>query len=289
MPKSMNKIKSAAIRLAFITSVTFSGIGMAPALADNSVTQDTNNAQTQLTDATQIGLSNPQIDPQEADFANNIYLAYVYSPNNNVNRHAKTGLEVLSLYATDKTTVHPEGVTGINIENDEILFFPLIYWPITDNSQPLSDNAQKKVQSYIDGNGVIIFDIQSPAAERGQALKRVLGDINIRALEHVDKEHSLARTFYLTSDVEGTKGVSPIWIEQQDNDNPENMSSVIITSRKWASEWSGNDVLIGTEAHENSMRMGINLLMYSLTGNYKKDPDHNTSVLEKIELQQLNP
>lgn len=294
MSGSSNEFRKNLLRFAFVTSTAIGSVIAGPAFAQTDTLDNTNDEIVEQIDANSEATTPThnivvQVDPEEADFANNLYLAYVNSPQHNVNMEAKAGLEILSQYTNDKTTVAPKGVTGINIENDDILFFPFIYWPITDNSEALSEEAQKKVQSYIDGGGVIVFDIQSASAQRSMALKRVLGDINLRALERVDEEHTLARTFYLVSDIEGENGTPAIWAEQQDMDNPESMSSVVISQRRWAAQWSANDVIAGTKEHEQSLRIGVNLIMYGLTGNYKQDPDHNSSVLEKLELLKKNP
>ena len=293
MSGSSNEFHRNLLRFAFLTSTAISAVIASPAFgqdtdpfgnANDSIIQQVDN-----NDEDEQPSAAVTADPQEADYANNLYLAYINSPQHNVNMEAKSGLENLSEYVSDKTTVAPKGVTGVNIENDDILFFPFIYWPITDNSEALSEEAQQKVQSYIDGGGVIIFDIQSTSAQRSMSLKRVLGDINLRALERVDEEHTLARTFYLVSDIEGENGTPAIWAEQQDMDNPESMSSVVISQRRWAAQWAANDVIAGTKEHEASLRIGVNMIMYGLTGNYKQDPDHNSAVLEKLDLLKQNP
>ena len=48
-------------------------------------------------------------------------------------------------------------------------------------------------------------------------------------------------------------------------------------SRRYPSEISG-----GERQREISYRFGINLLMYSLTGNYKSDQVHSKSILERL-------
>ena len=47
---------------------------------------------------------------------------------------------------------------GINIEQDEILFYPLLYWPITPAQPALSNAALAKVDAFMKTGGSILFD-----------------------------------------------------------------------------------------------------------------------------------
>lgn len=243
----------------------------APEQPAPAMTQDTTEAAAQTTSA------------EDIDYANNLYLAHVKGPSSATNMGIKQGLTNLAAYMTEKTSVHPQGVASIDIENDDILFFPFIYWPISDSSPTLSAQAQDKVQDYINNGGVIVFDIQSPSAMRNSTLQRVLGDVEIRALEHADEDHTLTRTFYLLNSVE--QGRTPVWVEQEDLDNPENISSVIISQDRWFEAWTGVRYQPGTDEIKQAFQLGVNLVMYSVTGDYKQDPQHNRAVLEKIELR----
>jgi len=70
------------------------------------------------------------------------------------------------------------------------------------------------------------------------------------------------------------------------------VSSVVIGGNDWAGAWatdgSGRSILPvvpgGERQREMAMRFGINLVMYSLTGNYKGDQVHLPAILERLGL-----
>ena len=47
---------------------------------------------------------------------------------------------------------------GIDIDKDELAFFPVLYWPVREDVQPLSDATLAKVDAFMKQGGLIIFD-----------------------------------------------------------------------------------------------------------------------------------
>ena len=80
-----------------------------------------------------------------------------------------------------------------------------------------------------------------------------------------------------------------VLVERGSNSN-DSSSSVIIGSSDWASAWArdahGNPMYAvvpgGERQRELSLRAGINLVMYALTGNYKTDQVHLPSIVERL-------
>ena len=217
--------------------------------------------------------------------ANNLYLAHVKSRDPITNMNTGRGLFHLTQQINEKTALNPKGFVSIDIENNDLSFYPVLYWPVTEREATLTDAAQRKLQDYINNGGMIIFDIQSEQAERQGTLKRMLGNVSIGALEKAEDEHTLNRTFYLFSKNEDHFHKGDTWVEQKEFDNPNAVSSIIIARAGWAQAWAGITTPLGSKQHERSLREGINMIMYSLTGNYKQDLDHNKAVLEKIDLR----
>jgi hypothetical protein len=65
---------------------------------------------------------------------------------------------------------------------------------------------------------------------------------------------------------------------------------VVVGSADWAAAWATDDIGApmfpvgrpGDNQREMSIRFGINLVMYALTGNYKSDQVHAPAVLERL-------
>lgn len=221
----------------------------------------------------------------DVDYANRLSLAHVKSVSSKVNADARFGLKKLSDFIKLKTVVTPSDVVSIDIESDDLTFFPFLYWPVKSYPKTLSAEAQKKVQAYINNGGVILFDTHAAGDNQMTALKTMLGDVQIKALTRLPENHALKRTFYLVTDMKAAAQNKPLWVEIPDGDNLENISSVIIGDTGWSEIWAGKSYGANPDDREQALRIGMNIVLYSLTGNYKKSQTHDGAVQEKIELR----
>ena len=57
-----------------------------------------------------------------------------------------------------RTAVEPGRPAAVNIEHDELVFFPMLYWPMTSGQRPPSNTAIAKLRRYMQGGGTIVFD-----------------------------------------------------------------------------------------------------------------------------------
>jgi len=68
------------------------------------------------------------------------------------------------------------------------------------------------------------------------------------------------------------------------------VGSVIVTGNDLAGAWAADDngnglnaiIPGGEEQREIAYRVGVNIVMYALTGNYKADQVHVTTILERL-------
>jgi Domain of unknown function (DUF4159) len=85
-----------------------------------------------------------------------------------------------------------------------------------------------------------------------------------------------------------------LWVESQNADSPTNnsdgVSGIIIGSNDYAAAWALNDkgepqnaMIPGSDRQrEMAFRVGVNIVMYALTGNYKTDQVHVPALLERL-------
>lgn len=228
-----------------------------------------------------------QHESKDSIYAGQIHLAYVQSGNSALDAKARHGLTRLAETLRDRTSVEPAGVVAIDLEKDELAFFPILYWPIANGAADLSPEAQRNLQYYLDHGGTVLIDTRDKAstlAGRGghnsATMQRVMSGLNIPPLKPMPKGHVLTKTFYLLTDLHDTLGNSSIWIEEQSDTGRDGVSSVIIDNRDWASVWSAET---GTSREqEMAQRFGVNLTLYALTGNYKADQVHLPFILERL-------
>jgi len=236
-------------------------------------------------------------------------LAYVLTANEEVNDTARRGLIGLSRVLEERTALEPGEPIGVDVARDELAFFPLIYWPIDPAAEPPEAETLARVDAFMKQGGTILFDSRDEAASATglspgngpgmQALRRLLGKIDVPALEPVPVDHVLTKAFYLLQNFPGRWDGGTLWVEatqptEADDPRPvrqsDGVSSTLITSNDFAAAWAVDDsgrplypvVPGGDRQREMAMRTGVNIVMYALTGNYKADQVHVPALLERL-------
>lgn len=232
-----------------------------------------------------------QSEQQHVLFASGFYLAYIKTGDTALDSTTMQGLTTLSETLERRTSIEPKGVIGLNPERDTLAFFPLIYWPISPNQQNVSDKAVKNIQNYLNHGGTILFDTRDQNRSttsihnttNAQMLRSITGRMNIPPIMRIPDDHVLGRSFYLLNDYPGQYKSGTLWIEQQSAAGRDGVSSVIIGSNDWASAWANASQNGINNKYEMSLRFGVNLVMYALTGNYKADQVHIPHILKRLD------
>jgi hypothetical protein len=227
-------------------------------------------------------------------------LAYVRTGNASVDATSRAGLLGLGDALDRRTAVEPGNPLAVDLEADDLIFFPLLYWPVTEDQPPPSPRAVGRINRYLDTGGTILFDTRdgdqgvtgpfggaSLATER---LQRLTAGIKMPPLVPIPPDHVLTKSFYLLHEFPGRWNVGTLWVEPADDHVNDGVSSVIVGADDWAAAWAVDDqgrplyaVVPGGEAQrETALRFGINLVMYVLTGNYKSDQVHVPAILERL-------
>lgn len=233
--------------------------------------------------------------PEEVARALEVRLAYVATGDAAIDRISEAGLAGLAFESTRRSAVEPGAPARVDIETDEILFFPMLYWPMTPDAPPLSEDAAAKVSAYLQSGGLIVFDTRdgSEASLRRAphpGLTRTLEAIDLPPLHALPADHVLGRTFYLLSEYPGRYQGGEVWVEAAAQGSArDGVSGVVIGSADWASAWAIDEngrplapVEGGPRQRELAIRFGVNLAMYALTGNYKADQVHVPAILERL-------
>jgi len=231
-------------------------------------------------------------------------LAYVLTGDAEIDHTSEEGLSGLSKVLRARTALEPAAPMGVDIETDELSFFPVLYWPVSEDAEPLSDKTLAKVDAYMKQGGMIIFDTRdqervSYGGVQGKALNRLIGQLDVPPLEPVPESHVLTKSFYLMHSFPGRWDGGSLWVEAEPAGEAERsersrrtdgVSSLVITSNDLASAWALDEanrpifpVVPGGEIQrEMAFRAGVNLVMYALTGNYKADQVHVPALLERL-------
>ena len=62
-----------------------------------------------------------------------------------VDAESKAGLAGLSEVLNRRTAVDAGAPMAVDIEHDELVFFPLLYWPVVPGEQPPSPQAVERI------------------------------------------------------------------------------------------------------------------------------------------------
>ena len=233
------------------------------------------------------------------------HLAYVITGDPDIDRISEEGLSGLSKVLRARTALEPADPMGVDIDKDELAFFPLLYWPVREDAEPLSDATLAKIDAFMKQGGLIIFDTRDQGVSatdtgtQNKALTRLIGQLDIPPLEPVPENHVLTKSFYLMRSFPGRYDGGSLWVEAEPQDETERsersrrtdgVSSIVITSNDLASAWALDDanrplypaVPGGEVQREMAFRAGVNIVMYALTGNYKADQVHVPALLERL-------
>ena len=256
--------------------------------------------------------ASPQDEEQALKSTLETRLAYVITGDAEVDRISKAGLQGLTLFLAQRTALEAGEPIGLDLARDELSFYPLIYWPVVPSAPKPSREALEQLDGYMKRGGTVLFDtrdaVEAPPGVGGStrgpgmtALRGILSALDIPELEPVPRDHVLTKTFYLLKEFPGRFASGQLWVEATptaNDDEPgtrparagDGVSSIIITSNDLAGAWAmrpdGQPMLplISSEPRQRefAFRAGVNIVMYTLTGNYKADQVHIPALLERL-------
>ena len=235
-------------------------------------------------------------------------LAYVVTGLTDVDDMSKAGLTGLGIQLRQRTSYEPQEPMGVDVAKDDLSFFPLLYWPMDPREKDLSPAALSKIADYMRNGGTILFDTrdltlgaaQGSSSPGEQTLRRLIAKLDLPPLEPVPADHVLTKAFYILQGFPGRWDGGKVWVEALPPADPnagpaparggDGVSPVIIGANDWAAAWAVRpdgaplaDVVPGGERQrELAYRFGVNLVMYTFTGNYKADQIHVPALLERL-------
>ncbi|MBD8891352.1 DUF4159 domain-containing protein [Roseibium litorale] len=235
-------------------------------------------------------------------------LAYVITGVPEIDEASAAGLSGLSMFLADRTALEPGSPLGVDISRDELAFYSLLYWPIDPDAEKPDARTISRIDTFMRNGGTILFDTRdhltstttgfgsTPATLK---LREILDGLDIPPLEPVPPDHVLTKTFYLLDTFPGRYATSPLWVESLEQavtngERPvragDGVSPIMITGNDFAAAWAVDDsgsflyptVPDDPVQRDYAFRAGVNIVMYTLTGNYKADQVHIPALLERL-------
>ena len=246
-----------------------------------------------------VAASPARADPFTAALATR--LAAVRTGDDTLDHVAMAGLAGLSAYVNERTAVRLAGPVMVTPGQDDLSFYPLLYWPISADVPTLDGPMIAALNTYMGGGGVILIDTRdagagaATAGDGREVLRRLTSrttatGLTAPSLAPLTSAHVLARSFYLLSEFPGRYDGEPVWVARDIDRSNDSVSPMVIGAHDWAAAWAVDDdgvhrfaTLPGGERQRTlAYRFGVNLVMYSLTGNYKGDQVHVPALLQRL-------
>lgn len=251
--------------------------------------------------------SHPAATQREISAALTTRLAYVVTGDARADEASRLGLQELSRTLAERTSLAPGEPVGVDPARDELVFYPFLYWPIVASRPQPPPLAVQKIAAFMKQGGFVVFDTRDALTARpGEApspetlwLRKLLEGVDVPELEPVPRDHVVTKTFYILDGFVGRTTNGQTWIEAlppepAGESRParagDSVSPLIVVSNDlaaaWAADRSGATLYPltpgGARQRELALRGGINLVMYTLTGNYKSDQVHVRDLLNRL-------
>jgi hypothetical protein len=171
----------------------------------------------------------------------------------------------------------------IEIESPDLFNFPFLYLAGGSSFEPFSEPEIKRLRKFLTLGGTLLIDDAS-----GEENSPFDNQVRLEtdrifpeySLEKIPRDHVLYKSFYLLSTPSGRRIIKP-YLEGITFEDEER--TALIYSRNdlggaWSEDefgrWQYECIPGGESQRELAFRTGINIIIYALTGNYKKDQIH---------------
>ncbi len=253
-------------------------------------------------------LARDAVPKRDMEAALRTRLAYVASGDAAVDEESREGLRGLSRALGNRTSLDPGDPVAVDPGRDDLSFYPMLYWPVVASAPQPQPAAVARVSAFMKNGGTVLFDtrdalssrVDGPPTPEARWLSTLLTGVDVPELEPVPRDHVITKTFYLIDNFVGRYTSAPTWVEALPPAPPEavnrparsgdSVSPIVITGNDLAAAWASDAdggplyplVPGGQRQRELALRGGINLVIYTLTGNYKADQVHVKDLLERL-------
>ncbi|MEO1071621.1 MAG: DUF4159 domain-containing protein [Pseudomonadota bacterium] len=225
-------------------------------------------------------------------------LAYIETGDARTDRATKAGLEGLSLVLFRRSSVEPAAPHAVDLETDALDVYPALFLSLPETPEPFSEAAVARLNAYMRNGGALFIDTRRGGNIGGgnsfDGLDQTLPGLDTPPLSPVPDDHVLTRSYYLIQSFPGRYENRNLWIEatgaaEKTERRGDGVSRLFVGDADYLAAWAVDErgrplysVDGGDVQRELSIRFGVNLIIYILTGNYKEDQVHIPALLERL-------
>ncbi len=183
------------------------------------------------------------------------------------------------------------GVTRheVRLTDPDLFSYPFLYIAGKYDFEPFSPEEVKRMRRFLAFGGFILADDALGQSGYGfdKSIRREMKRIfPARELKRLPSSHAAMRSYYLLRRIGGKRMVHP-YLE---GINIGNITPFIYCHNDLGGAWErdelGNWVSLctpgGEEQRKDAFHLGINLILYAMTGNYKEDLIHVPFILKRL-------
>ena len=178
---------------------------------------------------------------------------------------------------------------ALELTNLKLFQYPMIYLSGDGAFEPFSEKVLRVLRNYLGYGGFLLIDDSSAIANSsfdGSIRKMIRRLFPNTPLKRIPRDHSIFRSFYLINRVTGRVLIK----SHLEGINIKGRTVLVYSVNDLGGAWSANklghwnfDVIGGgVFQRKNSLRLGVNIIMYALTLDYKKDMVHLPIILERL-------
>ncbi len=171
----------------------------------------------------------------------------------------------------------------VSLGDSDLFNYPFLYLAGAESFEPFTDEERRTLRKFLKLGGTLVIDDVSGSetspfdSQIREELARIIPEI---PLTQLPQDHVVFKSFYLLYSPSGRKIETPYLdgITFTDEDRTAVFYSRNDLGGAWSEDefgkWEYECIPDGEAQRELAFRMGINMILYALTGNYKKDQIH---------------
>jgi hypothetical protein len=216
--------------------------------------------------------------PQRKTF---FFAQLVYGKDMSWNPYPTAGRSLMEALA--RRTSIPAGADRVDLRlsDPELFHYPFVCWTGAREFAPLSDADIERARTYLEFGGFMLVDdaLSAPGVGFDKSFQRDLARLFPgESLGMLPKNHTIYQSYYLLDRAVGRTARRPYLSGISRDDRTLLVYSGNDLGGAWARERTGkwrHPVEPGGESQrEAAIRLGVNIMMYALCVNYKKDLIH---------------
>jgi len=177
----------------------------------------------------------------------------------------------------------------LKLSDPNLFKHPFIYFGGDEAFEPFEESDLKILRKYLSYGGFLFIDDNSAVADSAfdHSVRRMVARMFPQMpLRNIPRDHSVFRSFYLLNTVSGRAIIKSYLEGISLKGRTVLMYSVNDQAGAWSrnklGDWNYDLIAGGYRQRQLSIRLGINIILYALTLDYKKDMVHLPIILERL-------